>query len=982
MTTSIVLPSRIDALLRSDSSNYSLIIQFLTALENWITSRPQTFFPDYTEHGASHINRVLSSSTFIISESAWQILTSDDMVCLVLAACAHDVAMFFSPENLAALLLDDSISPLEQSIGDLSWKIEWDSFLLESKYLDDRQLNRIFGRRLAPRTPSDNSEEWTKADYHLIGEFIRRKHGRIGSEVITKGIPFGARKLSLANPTNLLADRLVKVSGLIARSHSLELRLAADLCRQYYQADRLGGAHVTFLMAVLRIADSIHVGQDRARSEWLRYRTVENAFSRDEWVVNQSVASVQRSSIDPEALEVLAYPTSPKAYRALRSTLRSIQYELDKSWAILGEIYSNNTTGGRSDLGIRGLTVRRIRSNIDTEDRFQKSVGPSFPSGEFVLGVDDVRLMLLLVEPLYNYDESFAIRELLQNGLDAIKERCSLDNDFLEVSRRNETIRVFIDTDEAGSPSRLRVVDDGIGMNTTTIGRYFLRIGSSFGHSPEWVKLVRATTFGASISRTGRFGVGVMAAFLLGDEIRVTTRHCKEDIGYSFSVRLEDRDIDLMFNRAAPIGTSIAIELRDNIKEKWKVLIKNAFQSELFEAYPIRTHYFGSWPLLGCYISRGATELAAEIKKFDRHDTVPSALEDTDDNWWFFDLPEQGRIYVQTNKILGNGQVAVYVDGMEVPETNVPQGVFLSGIGGLTSIAVSLSDPNRRLRFNLNRTRVFLPDNILEALETTFCEDVIARWLAEDISYFDHTGGARSPVAFSKLGFIPLTAFGLHNETLIEVVLRPGFLPSRMAPRSVASHPSAIEKRYRELNHQIIRIFEECSSRVWINVNITGNSFGDLTNSSGPKVLQARVAAFAALSICENAVSLGEFRALASSGRLVNASSLGLSLVTPQGETEAVTYPALICRAHGQIVLDENLANAMEQLMQVEGVHQLIVYQMSGSVESRDYGLLQREFLRIFGHEGIPVDTQQRRRRLQSPKLEQRVGFYRNLKVD
>ena len=138
------------------------------------------------------------------------------------------------------------------------------------------------------------------------------------------------------------------------------------------------------------------------------------------------------------------------------------------------------------------------------------------------------------------------------------------------------------------------------------------------------------------------------------------------------------------------------------------------------------------------------------------------------------------------------GEVSVYVDGMEILETNVSEGVFLSGIGGLRSIAVSLSDPNRSLKFNLNRTKVLLPDNILAALETTFCEDVIARWLAEDIRYFDHSGGASSPVAFSKRGFIPLTAFGIQDETLVEAVLVPVFyLPGWLREASRATRQSS-----------------------------------------------------------------------------------------------------------------------------------------------------------------------------------------------
>ncbi len=148
------------------------------------------------------------------------------------------------------------------------------------------------------------------------------------------------------------------------------------------------------------------------------------------------------------------------------------------------------------------------------------------------------------------------------------------------------------------------------------------------------------------------------------------------------------------------------------------------------------------------------------------------------------------------NRVLGDDQASLYIDGMAIPETNIRDGTFLSAIGGMRSIAISLNDPHRRLEINLNRTNVLLPQDILQAVASTFCEDVIARWLAEDVRYFDHTGGARSPLAFSKHGFIPLTAFGLQDDTLVEVVLRAGFLPSSMAPRSVGKPPVSRSNMY------------------------------------------------------------------------------------------------------------------------------------------------------------------------------------------
>ncbi len=164
-------------------------------------------------------------------------------------------------------------------------------------------------------------------------------------------------------------------------------------------------------------------------------------------------------------------------------------------------------------------------------------------------------------------------------------------------------------------------------MNTATIARYFLRIGSSFGHSPEWIKLIRGTAPGASISRTGRFGVGVMAAFLLGDEICVTTRQYTESVGYTFSVRLEDRNVDVLFDRSASVGTLISIKLREGFSTKWMSQISES-TSTLLDRFPIYTHYSGAWPKVGCYVQQKRADQIA-TRYWEQNDTVPPPFEET-----------------------------------------------------------------------------------------------------------------------------------------------------------------------------------------------------------------------------------------------------------------------------------------------------------------------------------------------------------------
>ena len=67
----------------------------------------------------------------------------------------------------------------------------------------------------------------------------------------------------------------------------------------------------------------------------------------------------------------------------------------------------------------------------------------------------------------------------------------------------------------------------------------------------------------SQVLRSGRFGVGVLAAFLLGPRIEVHTRHAnasKEEAVY-FTASLEDDDIELLRKPKDTVGTSIRLEL-------------------------------------------------------------------------------------------------------------------------------------------------------------------------------------------------------------------------------------------------------------------------------------------------------------------------------------------------------------------------------------------------------------------------------------
>jgi hypothetical protein len=106
----------------------------------------------------------------------------------------------------------------------------------------------------------------------------------------------------------------------------------------------------------------------------------------------------------------------------------------------------------------------------------------------------------------------------------------------------------------------ITVRDSGIGMTLDTVLDYFLSVGASYRRSDAWREQFQNSMGESLILRSGRFGIGVLASFLLGDEIRVETRHIttEENKGICFSTTLNESPIELHYARL-PIGTTITV---------------------------------------------------------------------------------------------------------------------------------------------------------------------------------------------------------------------------------------------------------------------------------------------------------------------------------------------------------------------------------------------------------------------------------------
>jgi hypothetical protein len=413
----ITIPPRLDELLSRDRQLHGQIELALTQFETWLEPNKVVFFREYTDHGPDHVAQVLSTASSLITDASWNDLTPADAAAIAMSTALHDCAMHLREDAFAALVTR-GMSPASAFADiDVPWPDLWQQFTREASKFSASKLRDLIGDD-TPTSLTLDRLEMTDRMRAVIGEFLRRHHARLAHEIALDGVPGPHDNRLRFEIDGTLAD----ICGLIARSHNMPIREAADMLSRLDRRVKKG-VHVPFVMAVLRIADYVQVTSERAPRELLHLERLRSPVSRGEWDLHDAIESLHTYDDDPEALVIVVRPSTVKVFVKAERLVRDIQRELDESWAVLGEVY-----GARDHLPKLGLAIRRVKSNLDDRRKLAKEL-PFIPDN-ISFSTADADLLRLLVGPLYNYDSSIGIRELLQNAVDAVRERADLDPNF------------------------------------------------------------------------------------------------------------------------------------------------------------------------------------------------------------------------------------------------------------------------------------------------------------------------------------------------------------------------------------------------------------------------------------------------------------------------------------------------------------------------------------------------------------------------
>jgi len=550
----MIIPEKLQKILEKDKTLLSLVLDIETSFEPILKDNKLFFFEEYTEHGIDHIETVLKASEFLIPDESVQYIQPKEVAILVLSVLLHDIGMHTEFSTFKAMIDGQYDSVRVVNLDSKTWKELWADYLSEAKHFSSKRLNDIFGNpnEIINEPNLSDKDKLTGIDKKLIGEFIRRYHARLAHEIALKGL-IGNTIILFGSSSNL-DERDKQLIGIVARSHGINIRdtfvYLKKVAQEAWQFP--DGLNTVFIMVLLRIADYLQIDKTRTNSILLKTKTFNSPFSLREHQAHLSIRHIHFGQIkEPELIYVECNkPDNARMYIKIQTLIEDIQRELDLSWAILGEIYGfmpNNKPK---------IKFRRIDSNLEGLELDYVPQKISFQVNN--------ELSKLLIAPLYGNSPTYGVRELVQNSTDACKERIKIEQDNANTYYKP---LVTVSIDKIDEENYLfKIKDNGKGMTLDEILNYFLSVGSSFRSSFQWKKKFISKEGKSLVNRNGKFGIGVLAAFLLGDRITIKTKNYNHNsLAYAFTADIISDFIDVRTIENFDIGTEIEIIMPKNI---------------------------------------------------------------------------------------------------------------------------------------------------------------------------------------------------------------------------------------------------------------------------------------------------------------------------------------------------------------------------------------------------------------------------------
>lgn len=499
-------------------------------------------FNEYTKHDISHIEEMLNIAEWLIPEKTKSEMTCAEWLMLVLAIYFHDMGMVVTTDEYKNRDKSDFI--------DFKKKIE---------------VNLDFF------SPEDKER-------FLYQEFVRERHAaRIkswlsGETDITLGD--GKSISRIINDILKCLDSLFKKDlGVLCESHHYENIDELDTEINYGNSPQ-EKVNLYYLAVILRIVDLLSITSRTPPIQFLLINP-NNPKSLIEWQKQMSVKSVTpmsktddigeiKKDLQSDTIKITAYFDNPdlaEGFFGLMSYIKEIEKEINYCYD------SVRKTTRTKDIQGYEFPWRHVNSEKVEAKGFEPK------QLQFTLNQENI-LQLLIGHTLYN-DSSVALRELVQNSIDAIKLQKIVDKE--KGVENDSKIEIHWDS----KTRDLEFWDNGTGMTREDVENYLLKVGASKYSSAEFKKKYN------KFNSISKFGIGILTCFMIADNIDIQTSNEQEKEVNVIAIRNVDGKYLLKKiakqntdPRIRNHGTVITLHVRENIDmsdmiknlEKWILL--------------------------------------------------------------------------------------------------------------------------------------------------------------------------------------------------------------------------------------------------------------------------------------------------------------------------------------------------------------------------------------------------------------------------
>lgn len=317
------------------------------------------------------------------------------------------------------------------------------------------------------------------------------------------------------------------------------------------------------IACLLRCADAAHIDARRAPTFLYAISKIEG-ISRDHWDFQNKLNQISKKDDKIVISSGQLFKTeSASSWWLCFETAKMIDREIKGSNAILTDInLPQFSVKGISGVETPSLFARHVRvvgwAPVDAEVRVSDPVGLARTLGG---------------KNLYGNGAFPPLRELIQNGVDAVRARRTHEN-------REEgwgTVRITFARDASGV-QWIHVDDQGVGMSRRVLSGPLIDFGKSLWSS----SLMREEFPGLSsknIAPIGKFGIGFFSVFLLGDHVKVISKRFDQGEGDTSVLEFERLSRRPLL-RSAQVGelprdfsTRVSVQVSDEIAESlsWNV---------------------------------------------------------------------------------------------------------------------------------------------------------------------------------------------------------------------------------------------------------------------------------------------------------------------------------------------------------------------------------------------------------------------------